>query len=76
MARRRATPGTHQINVELAEALHAELKAFTAARGESARQVVEHALRRHFAHPPPLQPPAEPFPPEPPAPPKPRRKKG
>lgn len=87
MGKRRATPGTKQLNLEVTEGLLAEAKAFAQGRGETMRQVVETALRRHMAYPPAPPPPPAPLPtPEPlpdaaPAPPpakakKPGRKKG
>lgn len=66
--------GTEQLNVGIDAELMAELREFTQARGEKVRAVVELALRRHMANPPP---PVEvpPLPPVPvPAPKKPRKK--
>jgi len=47
---RTTTPITMQLTADLVE----ELKAFASSRGETIRQTVELALRRHFASPPPL----------------------
>lgn len=73
MAKRRATPGTKQVNVELADAIREALDRFRAARGESIRDVIEQALVRHFANPPVL-PHDQPLPPLPPPESKPARK--
>jgi hypothetical protein len=72
MGKRRATPGTKQLGLELAESLAGELRRFAAGRSETMRQVVEQALRRHMDNPPPIPklPPLSPV-----APPKTRRRK-
>jgi hypothetical protein len=72
MGKRRSTPGTKQVGLELAGALVDELRRFAAGRAETMRQVVEQALRRHMDNPPPI-PPLPPLPPV--APPKTRRRK-
>lgn len=56
MPARRATPGTKQLNLEIAEKLFNELKAFVAGRGQTMRHAVEGALRRHLDNPPPILP--------------------
>lgn len=63
---RKSTKGTKQVGLELAEELVDQLREFARDRGETVRQVVEAALRRHFAYPPP--PPPPPTPPPAPAP--------
>lgn len=57
---RKSTKGTRQLGVEVAETLIEEVRAFAVARGEKLRQVVEEALRRHMAYPPPPVPPVPP----------------
>lgn len=65
MGKRRATPGTKQVNIELDEALHARFREYVRARGETMREAVERAIARDMGSPPP--PPAAP-PPLPPMP--------
>lgn len=65
MAKRRATPGTGQLNLEIELALLERLRAFGRGRGEKLRWVVEMALRRHMDNPPP-PPELVPLPPLPP----------
>jgi hypothetical protein len=59
--------GTEQIGVGIDSALVIQLRAFAGSRGETIRAVVEMALRRHMANPPPptvpLPPPITPLPP-------------
>jgi hypothetical protein len=57
--------GTAPLAVGIDVALMAELRAFVEKRGEKVRAVVEAALRRHMANPPPPPKPAE-LPPLPP----------
>jgi hypothetical protein len=61
---RRPTKGAKPLYLELPEALLAELQAFAGGRGETVKQVVELAVRRHMAYPPPppAPPPVEPLP--------------
>ena len=59
MAKRRATPGTGQLNLEIDLALLERLRAFRRDRGEKIRHVVEMALRRHMDNPPPPPKPPE-----------------
>jgi len=54
--------GTEQLGVGINSEIIKELKAFAESRGETIRAIVEMALRRHMANPPPL-----PEPPPPPA---------
>lgn len=65
MAKRRATPGTGQLNLEIELELLERLRAFGRGRGEKLRWVVEMALRRHMDNPPP-PPELVPLPPLPP----------
>lgn len=65
MGKRRVTPGTGQLNLEIELALLETLRAFVKARGEKIRHVVEMALRRHLENPPPPPKPVE-VPPLPP----------
>jgi hypothetical protein len=46
--------GTEPLQVGIDEELMAELRAFVGKRGETFRAVVEAALRRHMANPPPI----------------------
>jgi hypothetical protein len=46
--------GTRQLNVGIATALYEQLQQFVEARGEKLRPVVEMALARHMASPPPV----------------------
>jgi hypothetical protein len=59
--------GTSQMGAAIDAALYAEWKAWVSARGETQRQAIEMALRRHMAYPPspPAPPAVEPFPDEP-----------
>ncbi len=67
---RNATQGTKQLGLEVDAELVDRIKAFAKGRGETLRKVVETALRRHMAYPPPVQPPPvpppHPFPDSPP----------
>jgi hypothetical protein len=65
MGKRRVTPGTSQLNLEIETGLRERLKAFAEERGEKVRHVVEAALRRHMDNPPPPPKPPE-LPPLPP----------
>ena len=65
--------GTAQVNAELPVELLDEVKAFALGRGQTVREVIARALRRHLDSPPPLPPPDPPLPPDA-APPK-RKKK-
>jgi hypothetical protein len=58
-------PGLKGVYVELPPALVDEVKAFGSGRGQKFRDVVEAALRRHLAYPPPIEPPPPPAPPPP-----------
>jgi hypothetical protein len=62
--------GTGQVNAELPVELLDELKRFAKSRGEKVREVIEQALRRHMAYPPPpvVPPPVPPIAPLPPVP--------
>ena len=62
MGKRRATAGTGQLNLEIELSLLERLRAFVRDRGETLRQAVELALRRHMANPPP-KPELPPLPP-------------
>jgi hypothetical protein len=62
---RHGTKGTYQLGVEIDADLWAALKQFKESRKESYRQIVEMALRRHLANPPPPPPKLE-LPPLPP----------
>jgi len=70
MARAR---GTAQLNVGVSEAILEEVRQFVTDRGETLREVVEMALRRHMDNPPP-KPVVPPLPPVPVPVPKQRRK--
>ncbi|QJX01101.1 hypothetical protein [Frigoriglobus tundricola] len=59
MAKRRVTPGTGQLNLEIETVLLDRLRAFGRDRGEKIRHVVEMALRRHMDNPPPPPKPPE-----------------
>jgi len=65
MGKRRVTPGTGQLNLEIEQALLERLRAFVRDRGEKIRHVVEMALRRHLDNPPPPPKPID-LPPLPP----------
>jgi hypothetical protein len=54
--------GTKQVLLELPEGLVADAKAFAASRGETLKEVVIGALRRHMAYPPQPKPPPVPPP--------------
>jgi hypothetical protein len=54
MGKRRATPGTGQLNLEIELTLLEQLREFVRTRGETQRQAVEAALWRHMANPPPI----------------------
>lgn len=62
------TKGTRQMAVEVTTLLADEFKAFCKGRGETVRQNLEAAMRRHMDNPPPpLVPPPPPvYPPLPP----------
>lgn len=65
MGKRRATPGTGQLNLEIELSLLEQLREFARERDEKIRHVIEMAIRRHLDYPPP--PPAPPeIPPLPP----------
>jgi hypothetical protein len=70
---RKVAKGTAQLAAQLDEHLLAAVREFARSRGETLREVLELALRRHLANPPAIQelPPLPPFPP-----PKPAGKKG
>jgi hypothetical protein len=59
---RQSTEGTKQLGVEVDEGLMAELREFARKRRSTVRAVVEMALRRHLANPPPV-PEVPPLPP-------------
>jgi hypothetical protein len=60
------TKGTKQLGAELAAPLVDEFRDFVKGRGESIRDHMELALRRHMDNPPPpLKPSAPPLPPIP-----------
>lgn len=46
--------GTEQLGVGIDKELAAAFRAFVKRRGETIREVVEMALRRHMANPPPV----------------------
>ncbi|HEV3440089.1 MAG TPA: hypothetical protein VG122_22165 [Gemmata sp.] len=54
--------GTEQLGVGINSEIVKELRVFAESRGETIRAIVEMALRRHMANPPPLP---EPLPPPP-----------
>lgn len=59
--------GTKQVLIELPEPLVVEAKAFATERGQTFKDVVVEAMRRHLAYPPPAPqpvtvPPPVPFP--------------
>ena len=58
MGKRRVTPGTGQLNLEIESSLLERLRAFVRDRDEKIRHVIEMAIRRHLDYPPP--PPAPP----------------
>ncbi len=53
MAKRRVTPGTGQLNLEIESSLLERLRGFVRERDEKMRHVVEMAIRRHLDYPPP-----------------------
>lgn len=57
MGKRRVTPGTGQLNLEIETVLLERLRTFVRERDERIRHVVELALRRHMDYPPPPPPP-------------------
>ena len=59
MAKRRVTPGTKQLNLEIESAILDRLREFVRDRDEKIRHVVEMAIRRHMDYPPPLPKPPE-----------------
>ena len=67
MAKRRVTPGTGQLNLEIESSLLERLRGFVRERDEKMRHAVEMAIRRHLDYPPPPPRPAEviPLPPIP-----------
>lgn len=74
---RKNTKGTAQLGAELDASLVGEFRAWVKGRGETLRDHLEMALRRHMGNPPGLfRPEIPPLPPEPPPEPAPRRKGG
>jgi len=67
MAKRRVTPGTGELNLEIESSLLERLRGFVRERDEKMRHVVELAIRRHLDYPPPPPKPPEviPLPPVP-----------
>ncbi len=61
---RKSTKGTKQIGAEVSEGLIDEFKAFCLDRGETVRENLEMAMRRHLDNPPPRPkiPPLPPYP--------------
>ena len=59
MGKRRVTPGTKQLNLEIEMSLLERLRRFVDERDEKIRHVVELAIRRHMDYPPPLPKPPE-----------------
>lgn len=59
MAKRRVTPGTGQLNLEIESSLLERLRSFVRDRDEKMRHVVEMAIRRHLDYPPPPPKPTE-----------------
>ena len=57
MGKRRVTPGTGQLNLEIESSLLERLRAFVRDRDEKIRHVIEMAIRRHLDYPPPPAPP-------------------
>ncbi|MCE9564438.1 MAG: hypothetical protein K8U57_20565 [Planctomycetes bacterium] len=66
MGKRRSTPGTGQLSIEMGAELLAKLKEYAKGRGESLRQVVERSVWRDMSNPPDPPPPLPPLPPFPP----------
>lgn len=58
---RKSTKGTTQLGAEVETGLAQQFREFARSRGETLRQALESALRRHMAYPPP--PPVPPPPP-------------
>lgn len=52
MAKRRTTPGTGQLNLEVKQTILERFREFVRARGETQRQAVERAIIRDMANPP------------------------
>ena len=71
MGKRRVTPGTGQLNLEIESSLLARLRVFVRERDEKIRHVVELAIRRHMDYPPPLPKPPDVMPLPPISPPEP-----
>lgn len=65
---RKNTKNTIQLGMELSQELVHAVRSFARSREETLREVVELALRRHLANPPPKPepPPIIPLPPFPP----------
>jgi hypothetical protein len=65
------TKGTTQVGTSLDSALVESAREFAKSRGETFREVLEAALQRHMANPPPIKTPPPPpvYPPLPPFPP-------
>jgi hypothetical protein len=59
MGKRRMTPGTGQLNLEIESTLLERLREFVRERDEKIRHVVEMAIRRHLEYPPPPPQPLE-----------------
>jgi len=59
MGKRRVTPGTGQLNLEIESTLLERLREFVGERDEKIRHVVEMAIRRHLEYPPPPPKPQE-----------------
>ena len=55
---KRYTPNTRQLSLEIDAALRDALDGYKDSRGEKLRAVVERALRREMAYPPPPDKPA------------------
>jgi hypothetical protein len=51
---RKSTKGTKQVGAEVAGDLLEEFKQFCVARGDTLRQHLEMAMRRHLDNPPPV----------------------
>jgi hypothetical protein len=63
---RKNVKGAKQFNSEIAESLVDEFREFCKSRGESVRDHLEMAIRRHIDNPPPpFKPAAPPLPPVP-----------
>lgn len=54
MGKRRVTPGTGQLNLEIELSLLNRLRDFASERDEKIRHVIEMAICRHLDYPPPL----------------------